>query len=170
VNPKMVGFPNNHGVFLLKMIMTWGVKWGYHYFRKHPNQRWLGAWFDRFCCFPQVENTFRYFVKKIYPGPKISPLSSFRCFFGIYVTEMYVFIPSYIYIYMCIPLVYAEKASMVVGWSWIHKMNRWDACIILVKLLGKSVAIFRYDINIYIYIYTYIYIYMSIYNIIYIYV
>ena len=26
---KMVSFPNNHGVFLLKMIMTWGVKWGY---------------------------------------------------------------------------------------------------------------------------------------------
>ena len=26
--PKMVGFPNNHGVFLLKIIMTWGVKWG----------------------------------------------------------------------------------------------------------------------------------------------
>ena len=24
----MVGFPNNHGVFLLKMISTWGVKWG----------------------------------------------------------------------------------------------------------------------------------------------
>ena len=31
----MVGFPNNHGVFLLKMISTWGVL-GYHYFRKHP--------------------------------------------------------------------------------------------------------------------------------------
>ena len=24
----MVGLPNNHVVFLLKMIMTWGVKWG----------------------------------------------------------------------------------------------------------------------------------------------
>ena len=24
----MVGLPNNHGFFLLKMISTWGVKWG----------------------------------------------------------------------------------------------------------------------------------------------
>ena len=70
---------------------------------------------------------------------------------------------------MCIPLVYAEKVSMVVGfvqWSWIHKMNRCDACIILVKLLGKSVAFIRYDIYVYIYIYQnhiYLYIYMSIY-------
>ena len=30
--PKMVGFPNNHGVFLLKMIIKRGVKWGYHHF------------------------------------------------------------------------------------------------------------------------------------------
>ena len=36
VNPKMVGFPNNHGVFLLKMISTWGGDWGYHHLRKHP--------------------------------------------------------------------------------------------------------------------------------------
>ena len=33
--PKMVGFPNNHAMFLLKMISTWGVKWGYHHLRKH---------------------------------------------------------------------------------------------------------------------------------------
>ena len=33
--PKMVGFPNNHWFFLLNMIMTWGVKWGYHHLRKH---------------------------------------------------------------------------------------------------------------------------------------
>ena len=35
--PKMVGFPNNPmGWTLLKMISTWGVKWGYHHLRKHP--------------------------------------------------------------------------------------------------------------------------------------
>ena len=28
--------PNNHGVFLLKMIIFGGVKWGYHHLRKHP--------------------------------------------------------------------------------------------------------------------------------------
>ena len=38
--PKMVGFPNNHWVFLLKMISTWGVKWGYHHLRKHPTRPW----------------------------------------------------------------------------------------------------------------------------------
>ena len=33
----MVGFPNNHGVFLLKMISTWGGDWGQtHHLRKHP--------------------------------------------------------------------------------------------------------------------------------------
>ena len=33
--PKMVGFPNNHGlVFLLKMIIL-GVFWGYQHLRKH---------------------------------------------------------------------------------------------------------------------------------------
>ena len=26
--PKMVGFPNNHGVFLLQIDPFWGVKWG----------------------------------------------------------------------------------------------------------------------------------------------
>jgi len=35
--PKML-VPNNHGVFLLKMISTWGVKWGYHRLRKHPHR------------------------------------------------------------------------------------------------------------------------------------
>ena len=71
--------------------------------------------------------------------------------------------------YMCIPLVYAEKVSMVVGFvqrSWIHKMNRCDACIILVKLLSKSVAFIRYDIYVYIYIYIKIisiYIYICLY-------
>ena len=34
--PKLMGFPNNHWVFLLKMISTRGVKWGYHHLRKHP--------------------------------------------------------------------------------------------------------------------------------------
>ena len=35
--PKMVGeTPTNPGGFLLKMISTWGVKWGYHHFRKRP--------------------------------------------------------------------------------------------------------------------------------------
>ena len=29
--PKMLGFPNNHGGFQIKMISTWGVKWGYHH-------------------------------------------------------------------------------------------------------------------------------------------
>ena len=34
----MVGFPNNHWLFLLKIISTWGVKWGFsHHVRKHPN-------------------------------------------------------------------------------------------------------------------------------------
>ena len=33
--PKMVDFPNNHGVFLLKMIML-GCFGGYHHLRKHP--------------------------------------------------------------------------------------------------------------------------------------
>ena len=36
--PKMVGFPNNHGVFLLKMISTWGCEMGvpyHHHLRKH---------------------------------------------------------------------------------------------------------------------------------------
>ena len=28
--------PTTHGVFLLQMISTWGVKWGYHHLRKHP--------------------------------------------------------------------------------------------------------------------------------------
>ena len=28
--------PTNPWVFLLKMISTWGVKWGYHHLRKHP--------------------------------------------------------------------------------------------------------------------------------------
>ena len=28
--------PTTHGVFLLKMISTWGVKWGYPHLRKHP--------------------------------------------------------------------------------------------------------------------------------------
>ena len=40
VFPKMVGKPQQtHGVFLLKMISTWGVEWGYphHHFRKPPN-------------------------------------------------------------------------------------------------------------------------------------
>ena len=33
----MVGeTPTNPWVFLLEMIMTWGVKWGYHHLRKHP--------------------------------------------------------------------------------------------------------------------------------------
>ena len=37
VEPKMVGFPNQQPwVFLLKMISTWGVKWGYHHLRKQP--------------------------------------------------------------------------------------------------------------------------------------
>ena len=31
----MVGFPNNHGVFLLKND-HFGVFWGYHHLRKHP--------------------------------------------------------------------------------------------------------------------------------------
>ena len=30
------GFPQQPWVFLLKMISTWGVKWGYHHLRKHP--------------------------------------------------------------------------------------------------------------------------------------
>ena len=30
------GFPQKPWVFLLKMISTWGVKWGYHHLRKHP--------------------------------------------------------------------------------------------------------------------------------------
>ena len=35
VSKKMVGFPNkNHGVFLLKMIITWGVKWGVPQFQE----------------------------------------------------------------------------------------------------------------------------------------
>ena len=34
-SPKLV-VPNNHGKILLKMIGTWGVKWGYHHLRKHP--------------------------------------------------------------------------------------------------------------------------------------
>ena len=29
-------YPTTIGLFLLKMIMTWGVKWGYHHLRKHP--------------------------------------------------------------------------------------------------------------------------------------
>jgi len=29
---------NNHEFFLLKMIKTWGVKWGYHHLRKHLNR------------------------------------------------------------------------------------------------------------------------------------
>ena len=33
--PKMVAFPNNHGVFPLKMIIL-GVFWGYQHLRKHP--------------------------------------------------------------------------------------------------------------------------------------
>ena len=34
---KMVGFPNNHGFFLLKMISTWGVKYGgTRHLRKQP--------------------------------------------------------------------------------------------------------------------------------------
>ena len=28
--------PTTPWVFLLKMISTWGVKWGYHHLRKHP--------------------------------------------------------------------------------------------------------------------------------------
>ena len=48
VNPKMVGFTQQtHGFFLQKMIMTWGVKWGYHHLRKHPNIRtgtWWSSW------------------------------------------------------------------------------------------------------------------------------
>ena len=39
--PKMVGFPNNHGVFLLKMISTWGVKWGFHHLRKPRVPSWI---------------------------------------------------------------------------------------------------------------------------------
>ena len=40
--------PNNHGVFLLKMII-WGVKWGEtHHFRKHP---FVGC---RFCILTYV--------------------------------------------------------------------------------------------------------------------
>ena len=41
-SPSYGGFaktvvPNNHGVFLLKMIITWGVKWGFsHHLRNHP--------------------------------------------------------------------------------------------------------------------------------------
>jgi len=35
--PKNGGFPQlAHGFSVLKMIMTWGVKWGYHHLRKHP--------------------------------------------------------------------------------------------------------------------------------------
>ena len=37
--PKIVGFPNKPIgplLFLLKMIMTWGVFWGYHHLRKPP--------------------------------------------------------------------------------------------------------------------------------------
>ena len=36
--PRMVGFPNNYWVFLLKMtiLVHFGVFWGYHHFRKHP--------------------------------------------------------------------------------------------------------------------------------------
>ena len=30
VNPKMVVITEEPWVFLLKMISTWGVKWGYH--------------------------------------------------------------------------------------------------------------------------------------------
>ena len=33
--PKMVGFPNNHGVFPTKND-HFGVFWGYHHLRKHP--------------------------------------------------------------------------------------------------------------------------------------
>ena len=47
VNPKMVGFPNKPmGFFLLKMISTWGVKWGYHHenLRKHPLGGGLEIW------------------------------------------------------------------------------------------------------------------------------
>ena len=36
VFPKMVGFLNNHWVFLLNNDSFWGVKWGYHHFRKPP--------------------------------------------------------------------------------------------------------------------------------------
>ena len=36
--------PNNfHGVFLLKMISTWGVKWGYHHLKKHPVGGWVAT-------------------------------------------------------------------------------------------------------------------------------
>ena len=35
--PKMVGFPNNHGVFLLKMISTWGNIGGTTILRKQPS-------------------------------------------------------------------------------------------------------------------------------------
>ena len=35
--PKMVVFTQqNPWGFLLKLISTWGVKWGYHHLRKHP--------------------------------------------------------------------------------------------------------------------------------------
>ena len=52
VNPKMVGFPNNHGVFLLKMISTWGGDWGVPPFKETPiytphleNPKWPLFWY-----------------------------------------------------------------------------------------------------------------------------
>ena len=43
--PKMVGeTPTNPmGFFLLKMISTCGVKWGYHHVRKHPYRCGVGV-------------------------------------------------------------------------------------------------------------------------------
>ena len=39
---KMVGiYPTTMGIFLLKMISTWGVLGGYHHFRKHP---YISCW------------------------------------------------------------------------------------------------------------------------------
>ena len=52
VFPKIVGFPNNHLVFLLKMISTWGVKWEYHHLS--GNIRLGGKTPPEKCCFNGV--------------------------------------------------------------------------------------------------------------------
>ena len=63
---RMVGFPKNHQVFLLKMIKTWGVKWGYStILRKHTSVLpWM--FHDNYGS-PFVESPFVFFEWCFFP-------------------------------------------------------------------------------------------------------
>ena len=69
----MVGFPQQtHGIFLLKMISTWGVKWGYHHlFWKHPAVKSQEKWGLDFLIVghPLFKVTFKTSYKYTVYGP-----------------------------------------------------------------------------------------------------